>query len=323
MMRVCTKLQVLRGATFAIAAMLLSNCVSYEPRVLVPALTLTAEDITLSTTSAADGVVDFGLDVTTNESDSLVNIEILPGVRVRSVSPGGAAEAGGIRPGDVILSVNDIETNQPDALLAIGQQAGNNPFQFTIRRNTLVFETEVEARAQSSTLGPRELYRVDPLATRAGYRTELVGIRNQPAVPAAKVVELFADSPLPAAGIAIDDIVLAIDGEPLNSAQDLITRLNQQYEFGSTVAFTVFNGNDLDTKSVTLWDPGRRISRVSLGPLFKYESSLNPSTDSLTVLDLWLFAVYRYNRVDGEKSHSVFGLLNYSSNYGELIEESN
>jgi len=33
--------------------------------------------------------------------------------------------------------------------------------------------------------------------------------------------------------------------------------------------------------------------------------------------------VYRYNRVDGEKSHSVLGLIKYSSNYGELTETAN
>ena len=44
---------------------------------------------------------------------------------------------------------------------------------------------------------------------------------------------------------------------------------------------------------------------------------------SFSLLDLWLFSFYSYNRVDEEKSHSILGLINYSSDLGELIEEEN
>lgn len=116
---------------------------------------------------------------------------------------------------------------------------------------------------------------------------------------------------------------MAINGDDLNSAQDLINRVNQEFELGDDVVFTMYNGDTVSNKTVTLWNPGRRVSRISLGPILQYESSLNPSSDSLTILDLWLFAAYRYNRVDGEKTHSVLGLLKFSSNYGELTEEAN
>ena len=304
---------------------LLTGCVSYEPRVLVPAITLSPEDISLAKANTANaGQLSFGLDVTVNESDSLVNIEVLPGIRVRVVNPGGPADSAGIQPGDIILSVNDIPTNHPDTLSAIQQQGSNdNAFQLTVRRNTTVFETRVNAISSGTASVPQELYRADPIATRAGYRTELVNIRNQTTVPAARVVTLFADSPLPAADIGTDDLVLALNGTNLNSAQDLITRVNQEFELGARVVFTVFDGEVVENKTVTLWHPGRRISRISLGPVLQYASSLSPSSDSLTILDLWLFAIYRYNRVDGEKTHSVLGLFNFSSNYGELTEESN
>lgn len=303
---------------------LLTGCISYEPRSLVPALTLSPEDISLGgAASAAGGQINFGLEVTVNESDSLVNVQTLPGIRVRTVNPNGPADTAGIRPGDVILSINDITTDHPDTLAAIRQQGAAGEFRFAVRRNTVVLETTVTAAATSAGAGPQELYRADPIATRAGYRTEMVDIRGQSAVPAARVVALFPDSPLPAAGIAIGDLILALNGTDLNSAQGLITRLNQEFALGDEVVFTVFDGTSVENTSVDLWSPGRRISRISLGPVLNYQSSLNPSSDSLTILNLWLFAVYRYNRMDGEKSHSVLGLLRFSSNYGELTEEAN
>ena len=316
----CTRL-----LAFGLAASLMAGCVSYEPRTLIPAITLSPEDITLgNATAGAAGQISFGLEATVNESDSLFNVTVLPGIRVRAVDANGPASSAGIQAGDVILKIDDIETNQPDVLTTLQQQSVKaSPYLFTVRRNTVVFEATVVPAAVSSVAAPQELYRADPLATRAGYRTELLSIRNQPAVAAAQIVELFPESPLPEAGINEGDFILALNGTNLNSAQGLISRLNQEFALGDEVVLTVYDGDTVNNREVRLWNPGRRISRVTLGPLLHYESSLNPSSDRLTVLDLWLFAFYRYSRVDGEKTHSVLGLFNYSSNYGELTEEAN
>lgn len=303
---------------------LLQGCVSYEPAVLVPALTLSAEDVRLVSARAADsGRLEFGVTVTTNESDSLANVQILPGIRVRTVTPNGPADAAGIQPGDIILAVNDLETNAPDALTALQQTSTDTAFRFTVRRNTVVFEASVQARVVNQNAPPQELYRADPIATRAGYRTELVTIRDQTPVAAARVVELFPDSPLPTAGINVGDLILALDGRPINTAQDLISRLNQEHALGERVQMTRYTGNAVDTVTVPLWDPGRRISRIALGPLLQYQSSLSPSSDSLSILDLWLFSLYSYTRTDSEKTHSLLGLFRFSSNYGELTEAPN
>ena len=42
---------------------------------------------------------------------------------------------------------------------------------------------------------------------------------------------------------------------------------------------------------------------------------------SFTLVDLWLFSLYRYQRSDGEKSHTILGLINVSTDDGELTEE--
>src|SRR5690606_28522759 len=92
--------------------------------------------------------LDFGMSTSVNESDSLSNMTILPGVRVRSVTPNGAADLAGIRSGDVILEIDGREINQPDLLDAIAQQSSAaTTFTFELRRNTTVFETTVTPQA--------------------------------------------------------------------------------------------------------------------------------------------------------------------------------
>ena len=302
---------------------LLTGCVSYEPAILVPALNLSAEDITLADTAGPSGArIDFGVQLVLNESDSLSNIEILPGVRVRGISANGPADSAGIQLGDIILSINGTLTNHPDVVEALQQQTLTiENTLFNVRRNTVVFEATVIPRTVNNNAAPRELYRIDPIASRAAYRTEMVSISAQPSIAAARVMDVYQQSPLRDAAIEIGDVILAINSVPLNSAQDLISRFNSEFDLGETVNVTVFDGESVLEKRFELWNPGRRVSAISFGPLFRYQSSVAPDSKSLRILDLWLFSLYSYNRVDEEKSHSILGLINYSSDLGELIEE--
>ena len=303
---------------------LLAGCVSYEPAILVPALNLSAEDITLADTAGASGArIDFGVELSLNESDSLSNIEILPGVRVRGISANGPADSAGIQLGDIILSINGTLTNHPDVVEALQQAPTIENRLFNVRRNTVVFEATVIPRTINKNAAPREFYRIDPIASRAAYRTEMVSISAQPAIAAARVVDVYQHSPLRDAAIKVGDVILAVNSVPLNSAQDLVSRFNSEFDLGETVTVTVFDGESVLEKRVDLWNPGRRVSAISFGPLLRYQSSVTPDSKSFSLLDLWLFSLYSYNRVDEEKSHSILGLINYSSDLGELIEEEN
>jgi len=299
------------------------TCISYEPAVLIPALTLSAEDISLRPEPLESGV-DFGLDVSLNESDSLVNIEILPGIRVRSVSDNGVADLAGIQVGDIILSIDGIASNNPDVLLTAQDNINaDTELKFRVRRNTTVFETGLTGRIRRGNSAPVELFRIDPLASRAAYQTQLVNIAGRTGVAAARIVEIYPKSPLIAAGIGIDDIVVALNQVEVNSAQGLVNDLNRNKALGESVIFSIFDGQTISNKTVKLWGPGRRVSRLSLGPLVQYNSSLNPKSNSLNILDFWLFSLYEYNRIEEEKSYSFFGIFNFTTDYGELTEEQN
>ena len=300
--------------------LLLTSCVAYEPAQLVPEITLSAEEVSFVEPSGTNLFVDFGMGVSVNESDSLLNLEVLPGVKVRSVALNGPAESAGIQVGDTILFINNLPTNGPDAVLAVQTQDLLESYNFRIQRNTAVFEVALYGRAIASTEEARELYRVDPIATRAAYRTELANIRQQGKIATARVVELFPNSPLKAAGFKPNDRILAINGEYINSAQDFISKVNRDFELGDTVEITAHIDGKIEKRSLKLWSPGRRVSRISMRPFFHFDSSLSPPSKNFSILDLWLFAVYSYSKIESENSHEILGIFNITSDYGELTE---
>lgn len=308
------------------STVLLAGCVSYEPRQLVPSISLSPEDLELNVTDSdrrADAGADFGLQVAVNESDSLFNVEVLPGVRVREVAAGGPADLAGLQAGDVILSVNGTEVNEPDTLSALALQSRErNNFTFRLRRGTAVLEAGVVARNRSTAdTELRELFRSDPLATRAGYETTLVQVRNRGELSVARIVEMTSDSPLREAGLRVGDVILAADGIAVGSAQGFINRVLNDYQLGESLSLTLYRDEQILERNIRLWDPGRRISRISLRPLLFYESSLNNQQTRLSLLDFWLFSVYRFERSQSERQHQVLGIFSVSSDYGELLEE--
>ena len=314
------KISTKSAINFSFILILMTSCLSYEPAQLVPEITLSAEEVSFFESGYSNLLVDFGMEVSINESDSLFNLETLPGVRVRSTISNGPAESSGLQVGDIILSINDLTTNDPDAVLAIQSQGPLESYRFQIQRNTTVFQVPVAGRAIPVTPEPTELYRTDPIVTRASYRTELVQVREQEQLAAAQIVEIFPDSPLIAANLRKNDRILAINDEFINSAQDFISKVNQDFKLGDTIEITVHSGEAIENRSLTLWEPERRISRISLRPIFNFTSSLSPPRQSFSLLDLWLFAVYSYSKIENESSHDILGIFNITSDYGELTE---
>ena len=303
-----------------LTALLMTSCIAYEPAQLIPEITLSTEEVSFVEANHTDLVVDFGMETSANESDSLLNLEVLPGVRVRSVALNGPADSAGIQAGDVILFINNLPTNEPDAVLAIQTQTQLESYIFQIQRNTTVFEVTLYGRTITAAQEARELYRLDPIATRASYRTELATIRQQEQVAVARIIEIFPNSSLGAAGLKANDRILAVDGEFINSAQDFISKVNQEFELGDTLEITAHVDGKIEKRSLKLWSPRRRISRISMRPFFHFDSSLSPPSKNFSILDLWLFAVYSYSKIENENSHDILGIFNITSDYGELTE---
>ncbi|MDX1491871.1 MAG: PDZ domain-containing protein [Pseudohongiellaceae bacterium] len=321
-------LQKLKSLVVALLCAGLAACIGSQPTSVVPSIAMSGETVSYNSTRSAQDGYDFGLTVSVNESDSLTNLEILPGVRVRSVADNSPAARSGIRVGDIILEVDGKKINQPDTLSAIATQAGEDEkrFRFIARRNTSVFETQLTARRLNpEQFTPVELYRSDPIATRAGYVTQLVDADMGQFETGAKVVEFFDKSPLREAGIEINDIIIRIDKRPLESAQDLITTINGEYELGDSVELgfirNTSSGSSMLEKNVKLWSPKRRISDISLGPLLQYSQDIGSARTQLSIGDFWLFSLFDYSHIEGEKQYTLFEFFRFSSGYGELVED--
>ncbi len=304
--------------------LLLSACVSTEPRELVPTISQSPEQIVLAGDGgASEPEVDFGLTATVNESDSLTNISVLPGIRVRSVSNGGPADRAGIRAGDVILSIDGLPSNQPDILdLLALETTDNRSFEFEVRRNTTVFQATVAVQPiRNETLPPVELYRTDPVLLRAGFTTEHLSGRSGEPLTGARIVRIFDQSPLLMAGLLEDDVVVAVDEQSIGSAQGLVTMISSNYQAGDRVNLQFLRRGELMNEDLRLWHPGTRLSELSIWPLFSYESSLSPDQTRLRVGDLILFSLFQYQRTGPEREYSVLGIFRAASGFGELVEE--
>ena len=301
-----------------------TSCTTFEPNQLVPSITLSPAQLSLAERYSGNNSqgVDFGITTSVNESDSLTNIVVLPGVRVRSVISNLPADIAGIRSGDIILSIDNTDTNHPDVIERLAQHTDTErQFKFRIRRNTAILEATVTARPVSDErLVPKELYRADPIASRAGYETEILQIAGQTSTISARVVDIFPDSPLPQADIRIGDQIIAVNGNPVHSAQGLINSFINDYELGERVSVTLIRNAQLIEENLRLWTPGRRLSRLSLGPIVNYESSLDPDSSKFSLLDLWLFSLFSYSRTEGERQYSLFSILRFNTGYGELTE---
>lgn len=282
----------------------LSGCVSYESNPIPPSVELSPENLHLDSADADRAGVDFGMEVRPNESDSFANIEVLPGLKVSDVYPNSPADSAGIYINDVILSVDGVDTNDVDSLNAFAENSRpDQKLLFVLRRGTAVLEATVIARESNRPVPLRELYRIDPIASRAAYRTEIVQLADGRDAAAIKVVRMEDNSPLLAAGIDRGDYITAIDSKAVTSAQNLVNMLVEDYSPGTSVTLSVMsNGRQFD-QQVQLWDPGRYISRVQLWPLFRYEYRLDPKKTILQFPEL--VPLYRRYVTDFETHHQV------------------
>jgi predicted metalloprotease with PDZ domain len=295
------------------------SCVTTEAEKVPPPVNVSADGF--AAPEAAVPPADLGLEVEANESDALDRLEVLPGARVRSVSPGGPASHAGIAPGDVVLSVGGAATNGRDAFLAAAAAAGpGKVLSLEVRRGTTVFQAKVAAGPAPAGAPPVELYRVDPVKLRAAFRTVVVetGGRRR---TAAEVAKLLEGSPLERAGIRPGERIAGLSGKEIASAQDLVRRILDEHDYGDRVTLTCLRDGEEVAVRVRLWAPRRRLTRLLVPVLFDYEWKLRPRTTRWSILDFWVLSLFEYRREEGERELRFLRWLRFRTGYGELVEE--
>ena len=315
----------LRAAGSLLGAGLLTGCVSSAPLAPVPDPLPEA----LAWQSASGHGAFLGLEGEENDTGSLDELFFAPGVRIRGVVANSPAEAAGMKPGDVVLSVDGRQVDDPGALEALveGRAAGET-VELSVQRADTVFAVPVtlagrgsgpaggDEAGSPSGAGAEPLYRLDPSRSRAGWATGRGGV---------VLVSAPADSPVLAAGLQLGDVVTAVDAHPVASDLELIRRL-QTYEPGAEVELTVAGaGGDgaVRTIGVELQEQPTKITGLDLPFIFEYGAEIDGSRSHVSLLDFKIIQLFEYRREDGERKWvllELFGweVFSFSTGVGEL-----
>ena len=291
-------------------ALCASGCISRGPRQQAPTVPITrAEDVLWKMEAAPLPLLErIGLSVTSNDGDSLEELAPLPGVRIAHVSAGTPAALAQLRVDDVILSIGGKRVDDSEALEMAILATGSQEFSLQLRRGTVGFETQLQLPPTSTHQAPRLLSRVDPLATRAAYRTIAMG--------RVEVTQLFDHSPLAAAGVEPGAVIVAINGQEVTHAEALVKAMLTEHELGDTVRISFGSGQ---TCPIELWSPDRVTTQVSIPILFNYQHDVSRDATEWTLVNLWIIKLLNF-RFEKEERHYSFLGFTFSSGVGELQE---
>ncbi|RMH01207.1 MAG: PDZ domain-containing protein [Planctomycetota bacterium] len=296
----------------AAAACLLAACASYEALPPPPGL-LELEGIVAEEPEQRGWI---GLEVEANESDSLEDLEIRPGVRITAVAPGSPAEAAGLRPGDVLLTFAGVRTDDPGRLESLlrGIHQSTEAL-LRIERGTAVYELPLTVETRSPLGRARLLYHVDRARVRAAFRDS----EEEGAFPV--IARLAARSPLAEAGAREGDRVVSFQGRDPGSAAELVRRLRLELRPGEEARMRL-RGPDGEEREVRFraWSPERRLVSFSAWPLWTWRRDDQEQRESLVVGDLLLLSLFRRERIGHETDYAVLSLIRWRT--GEALLES-
>ena len=296
----------------------LAACTAWEPLPIPPSLL------------ALEGVVEyasptnifFGVEVAPNESDSLDELEIRPGVRVVSVardSPAGRAQ---IRVGDILLTWDGVPVNDPARLemLRLGVEEDQS-VAITLERGTAVLETTVQFFGLVSTGQVGCVHNIERGLLRVAFQDPVAPTPDK-AFPF--ITELAEDSPLRHAGARVGDTILSFQWKDPGSAEELVRRIRLELEPGDPFAMQVLSKEG--TKSWIhnvegeAWHPGRRCTEFSLWPLLTWRLDPVADRESLMIGDLLLISLFKQERLGNEVETSVLTFLSWKT--GDALLES-
>lgn len=287
-------------------------CTTYEP--LEPPQGFLGLDAVVEELPDRRGAL--GIQVEPNESESLEDLQLRPGVRVLSVVAGSAAESAGVRAGDVLLRFDGTRVDDPDRLesLLLGVESDREVV-LTLERGSRVLELDALVPAVAPQGTGRTLYYVDRRLVRAAFENS----RANGAYPV--VAWISEDSPLNEAEVRVGDTVTAFQGQDPGSARELVRRFGLDLAPGDEATLEL-RSEDGSSRVVTFeaWDPGRVMTKFMIWPLVIWELDRKEDKEELIVLDLILISGYKQTRVASEYENSILGIFGWKT--GEALLES-
>ena len=151
------------------------------------------------------------------------------GALVAQVEPGSAAERAGIQAGDVILEFNGVAlTNASDLSATIGMARPGDSATLDIWRGgkSLTIKATLGSATQLAATDDRGGPAADPGRLGLAVRALTPEERDAAGVPGGLLVE-DVQGPAADAGIKRGDVVLSVDGSPVNSAEELRAKIGR------------------------------------------------------------------------------------------------
>ena len=180
-----------------------------------------------------------------------------PGVVIVVVDPDGPAAKAGVKRGDILLSIDDVQANTPaDVSSAVrARKAGDSV--------TLTLTHGDEKRTLTATLADRNgapYLGVTPFGVDNRFKIEAV-----PLPGGAMIVDVVSGGPADKAGLKKGDQVLSVDGKDLMADSDL-TQIVKSHKPGDTLTLKVQrSGEDAREVTVTLGENPNAAGQAYLG----------------------------------------------------------
>ncbi len=184
-----------------------------------------------------------GLQELTPEMKKYFGVEV-PGTMVRQVVEKGPCDNAGLKPGDIIVSVEGKEASNPQCVLngvlnkRIGQvvamEAIRNGKRFTAKITTGDEEKQPNSRVRVTTVDARGPFGLLVKTITPGIAQKL----DQPDMEGVIVTAIEAGSPAHAAALMVDDIVVRVDGRKIKDEKDFLSAVKRSDpEKGTLVMF--------------------------------------------------------------------------------------
>lgn len=267
--------------------------------------------------ASAPAAAFIGLALEENVSGSIDDLAIADGLRVARVEKGSPAEAVGVKRGDLITKVDGVALVGLDQWQAVlDGTARGDVLRLEVDRSGALSEVDVTARTQ----GGAELPAPRRFVERVRGKLVVESVA-EPDVTGARVVELLPSSPFRAAGFAVDDVIVAIDGVDIRAASELIRALEAAEPGATVVVRRDGAGAGADDVSVELLDRPRVLTGLGLPILFHFDRDLTTDTTEFALVDLWLIALYDYRRQGEARRHRILRWIRWQTGEGNLSEE--
>lgn len=195
----------------------------------------------------------------------------ISGVVITQMFEGTGALDAGLQVGDVLATLNGEAITAQNIVALLSEFAVGDEIMLGVVRGEEVLSVAVTLGARPTEVVP--ILPPVPEGSNEDMLEALRGIEVQPARPrlglavdtplneqaGALVVSVIEDSAAAEAGIQVDDIITAVDGETVENPTALIDRINT-YNAGDTVEITVQRAEETLTLSATLREAPPRIN---------------------------------------------------------------